>query len=433
MSYTERYFAGMYDLITCMTTAIDMISPEVSNHHQMTAYLSLQLAEQIRLPLEQKQTLLLAALLHDIGAFSLGDRLEMIEGESAVITEHALIGARLLKNFFPFRDAAQAIRYHHLPWSGGEGRTSEGETVPVLSHILHLADRIAVQVNQKENVIGQINRIRENIKSRSNTDFMPELVDAFLTISLQEALWLDLVEKPLLSTVPNDPTLNSLLLTLDEVVDLSGIFAYIIDFRSPFTARHSAAVAAVAEKLAALSGFSPDECKMMRVAGNLHDIGKLAIPVEILEKQDKLDPAEFDIIRSHSFYTYRLLEPIRGFETINQWAAYHHEKLNGKGYPFHLTGDSLSLGSRIMAVADIFTAITEDRPYRLGMSDEQTGAVLDRMVKNGSICPRTFSLLMEHFPDIARIRRLAAERAASDYNLIRSPGRWSEDEDSSFS
>ncbi|MCI2106088.1 MAG: HD domain-containing protein [Intestinimonas sp.] len=418
MPYSDQSFSNLYDLVVCMTRAVDLISPQVSNHHQQVAYLAYSIADAIRLPMEQKRTLVLAALLHDIGAIALHDRLDFIEDETSTVNDHAFIGARLFSGFPILKDVAAVIRFHHVSWDGGKGRFYKGEEVPLLSHILHLSDRIAVQVNRDENIISQMRPITENIKSRRNTSFVPEAVDAFLRICDKEALWLDFIYQPMVSDVPNDLSLEAIKLTLDEVVDLTQIFSRIIDFRSPFTAMHSAGVAAAALKLAELSGLSEDECKMMSIAGNLHDIGKLAIPREILEKQDKLEPLEYDIIRSHSFYTYRLLKPISGFETITQWASYHHEKLNGRGYPFHLKANRLSLGSRIMAVADIFTAITEDRPYRRGMPKEQAVAVLGRMVENGGISPAIFSLLVEHYASVSKIRRASAEKAISQYGKI---------------
>lgn len=207
-------------------------------------------------------------------------------------------------------------------------------------------------------------------------------------------------------------------LDTDEVINLTKIFAGIIDFRSPFTANHTAGVAKTAEKLAEIAGFSETECKMMLVAGYLHDLGKLAVRNDVLEKPSKLDVEEFNIIRSHTYYTYRLLQPIKEFETINSWASYHHEKLNGKGYPFHLDDKNLSLGSRIMAVADIFTAITEDRPYRKGMPDEQTFNILNSMVKDRSICPYVVSILMDNFDLIYEIRKEAQHEASIEYNYF---------------
>lgn len=421
MSLSNPYFSNLYDLVSCMTKAVDLISLEVSNHHQQVAYLSYALAEKLQLSLEDKQTLVLAALLHDIGALSFHDRLDVIEEGPQTSKSHAYIGARLLCDFAPLKNVAEVIRYHHIPWDGGAGQFHDGQNVSILSHMIHLADRIVVQIDHRESIISQINRIRENIKGKRDTLFAPEQVDAFMAISKEEALWLELTNQPFASGVPSDLSLESLKLTLDEVVDLTGVFARIIDFRSPFTARHSAGVAATAEMLAKLSGFSEDECKMMNIAGNLHDIGKLAVPREIIEKQDKLEPSEFDIIRSHTFYTYNLLSCVSGFEMINQWASFHHEKLNGQGYPFHLQANGLSLGSRIMAVADIFTAITEDRPYRKGMSDRQTREVLERMVENESISGQVVSLLLDNDQSITEMRQKAAHRADFDYRKIMMP------------
>jgi len=418
----EQHLPNLYDLVVCMTNAVDLVSPEVAKHHQRVAYLAFKIAEHLGLSFEEKKSIVLAGLLHDVGALSLDDRLELIEREPLTAENHAYIGAGLLQRFSYLEEAAEIIRYHHVPWAGGAGRTFRGNQVPVASHILHLADRIAVQVDLRTNVIGQIGAIRESIREKKNTIFMPELVDAFCEMSAQEYIWLDIVYKPLLSTLPDFLTPDTLELNLDEVMGLTKIFANIIDFRSPFTARHSAGVAGTAEKLAELSGFSENECKMMRIAGNLHDLGKLAVSKEVLEKPDKLDPSEFNAIRSHTFYTYRLLQSIKGFEIINQWASFHHEKLSGKGYPFHLQGSGIPLGSRIMAVADVFTAITEDRPYRAGMSDGETAAVLDSMVKNNSICPQAVALLMDNYETINDLRCRAEETAALDYQrIIRAP------------
>lgn len=418
----EQNFINMYDLVLCLTNAVDLISPEVADHHQKVAYLSFRIAEKLCLPISQKRDLVLAGLLHDVGALSLDERLDLIENEPITSENHAYIGARMLEGFLPLKRPAEIIRYHHVPWNYGEGRTYKGHSVPILSHILHLADRIAVQTDNQRDIIGQISAIRKNILKQRDSVFMPELVDAFIEISNYEYLWLDIVYKPLSYSLPEILAVDNMRLNLDKVIDLTKIFACIIDFRSPFTANHSAGVAKTAEKLAELAGFSENECKMMLIAGYLHDLGKLAVDKNILEKPDKLNPSEFNSIRSHTFYTYRLLQPIKGFETINKWASFHHEKLNGNGYPFHLSGGSIPLGSRIVAVADIFTAITEDRPYRKGMSDDETIAVLKRMCDENCICSHVVSILLDNYDTINDIRKDAQEKAAAEYNyIIKSP------------
>ena len=421
MPRIDKTEINMYDLLICLTNAGDLISHEVADHHQQVAYLAFRIGEQLDLPLEQKKNLMLAGLLHDVGAFSLDERLALIEDEPPTSHDHAFRGARLIEGFSPLSGAAEIIRYHHLPWNNGEGKTFSGSEVTYLSHILHLADRIAVSIDKDQNVIDQIEGIRGKIAEQKNTAFMPELVDAFMEISVNEYIWLDTVYKPLLYILPNIVLFDTVELDLDEIIELTKIFANIIDFRNPFTATHSAGVAKTAEKLAELAGFSENECKMMLVAGYLHDLGKLAVSKSILDKPGNLDPGERNVIRSHAFYTYRLLQAIKGFETINKWASFHHEKLNGKGYPFHLCSDNIPLGSRIIAVSDIFTAITEDRPYRKGMTLEQAVTILNSMVKDNSICPYVASILTENLKTIDEIRKDAQKESKVMYHYIVEP------------
>ena len=163
------------------------------------------------------------------------------------------------------------------------------------------------------------------MRQKSNSTFAPRLVDALFKLSTKEYVWLDLVSNSPIKMIPNISLLHVLILELDDIIDLVSIFSQIIDFRSSFTARHSAGVAKTAERLAELVGFSPYECKMMLVAGYLHDLGKIAISNEILEKPDKLDECEFNEMRAHPYYTYHLLEPIVQFKTINTWASCHHD------------------------------------------------------------------------------------------------------------
>lgn len=418
MENINHKFINLYELISCLTDAVDLISPELVNHHQQVAYLSYSIAGELNLSRKQQNDLVLAGLLHDVGAFSLEERLALIEEESLTASHHAFKGAHMLENFYPLADIAHIIRYHHIPWNHGEGRNYHGNEVPFVSHIIHLADRIAVLIDKEREIISQVKDIQNTIALQKDTVFVPELVDAFMQLSTREYVWLDMVYKPLLDIIPKVQSFANFDLHIDDVVDLTKIFACIIDFRSPFTANHSAGVAKTAEKLAELAGFSPYECKMMLVSGYLHDLGKLAVQNDVLEKPGKLSTNEYNVIKSHTFYTYRLLQRIQGFEVINKWASFHHEKLNGQGYPFHLSDSDIPLGSRIIAVSDVFTAITEERPYRSGMSNDKVIRVLNSMVLNQSICPYVVSILLDNFDTINQIRKDAQQNALNEYSLF---------------
>ena len=409
---------NMYDLIFCLTNTGDLISNTISSHHKKVAYLAFRIAKQFGLTASQQNEVFLAGLLHDIGAFSKRDRLELIETEAPDANNHAVIGAKILEGFAPLHEAAKIIRYHHTPWKGHESKTFDGGSVPLASHIIHLADRIAVQICPGKGAIGQIKGICEKIMRGSGTIFMPELVEAFLSLSGKEYIWLDLNYEPLMTIMPSMMNFDTVELGLDEVIKLSEVFAYIIDFRSHFTANHSSGVAAVAAKIADLVGFSENEQKMMLVAGYLHDLGKLAIDSEILEKPSKLEIEEYNEIKSHTFYTFRTLQVIPGFETINVWASYHHERLDGKGYPFHLTSEDIPLGSRIMAVADVFTAISEDRPYRKGMNQFAVVKVIRNMVETNALCPFVAEVLIDNYELLNECRIKEQIKAALKYKAL---------------
>lgn len=407
---------NLKDLLLCISNAQDLVSPTLSNHHQRVAYLAFRLAEQMKLSPERQKNIFFAALVHDIGALSMKERIEIIEKEPFTIHNHAFKGAKLLEEFNPLKHSARIIKFHHLPWNYGEGRFYMGEEVLLGSHIIHLADRICALLPSNMNVISALPEILSKIKEQSGSIFQPELTEALFELSKKEYIWLDLVSDSPLKMIKDIDLLNILILEIDDIIDLSYIFSHIIDFRSRFTACHSAGVAKTAQKIAELMGFSPYECKMMLIAGYLHDLGKIAISDDILEKPAKLNEEEFNEMRTHTYYTYHLLDTIEQFKTINIWASYHHEKLNGKGYPFHLDGDDLPLGSRIMAAADVFTAVTENRPYRDGMSSIGTMKILNDMVISGALDSKVVQVVTDNFEMINNIRESAEQIAAKQFN-----------------
>lgn len=411
--YSPR--VNLYNMLLCLTNSVDLVAPEISNHHQQVAYLSYRLAEQMNLPLEEQRDILIGSMLHDIGALTVKERLDLIEEEPVTVNSHAFRSAKLLEEFHPFKGISEIVRYHHVPWDHSNGKKYKGENVPLSSHLLYLADRTCVLIDKNNDILTQVPHILSRIQLKKESHFMPQAAETLTDLSKFEHIWLTLTSKAPLDYIPAHIS-NLMDLDLDDLISVSRMFSRIIDFRSHFTATHSAGVAKIAEKLGELAGFSQNECKMLLIAGYLHDLGKLAIDNTLLEKPSALTEKEFDIIRSHTFHTYQLLNVSEDLQIINKWASFHHEKLNGQGYPFHLKGENIPLGSRIMAVADIFTAITEHRPYRQGMKREQAIHVLEAMVKDGSICPIVVSILLENFNVLTDICSSIQRSARLDYD-----------------
>ncbi|MDD4688910.1 MAG: HD domain-containing protein [Eubacteriales bacterium] len=411
----DKIRINLYDILACISSAQELVSLKLSNHHQQVAYLAYRLSEHINLTTDHHKDIFLAGLIHDMGAISSKEMLELIETEPVTVNHHALRGSKLFEGFKPLHNAAGIIKFHHLPWDNGKGSKYMGEEVPLASHIIHLADRVCTLFRSDRNILTQIPDILSTIREQSNTVFNPDIVEALFKLSTKEYIWLDLTSQFPTKMISDARISNVFTAEIDDIVDLALVFSRIIDFRSRFTACHSAGVAKTAERLAQLVGFSPDECKMMLIAGYLHDLGKIAISDDILEKPSKLNEDEFNEIRAHTYYTYRLLEPIEQLKTINTWASYHHEKLDGTGYPFHVVGDSIPLGARIMAVADVFTAITENRPYRQGMKFDTAKNVLNNMVASNALDGNIVKLLIDNFHEINNNREISQIEAAKQY------------------
>ncbi|EFQ24291.1 HD-GYP domain-containing protein [Aminomonas paucivorans] len=142
------------------------------------------------------------------------------------------------------------------------------------------------------------------------------------------------------------------------------------EIRDPYTGGHQQRVAELAEGLARTMGLDGPTCRLLHVAGMLHDIGKISVPFEILNKPRSLTEAEFSLVRTHSESGYEILRPLRFEGPVAEIVREHHERLDGSGYPQGLRGDGLRLESRILAVADVVEAMSFHRPYRpaLGIS-----------------------------------------------------------------
>jgi len=398
----------LFDMMDSLSTALDLINPALDAHHKTTCYVVCRLANQLGLPTAEYNDLFAASVLHDIGAIALADRLKLLEFEQRSPHLHGELGYVLLSKFRPFAHFAPLVRFHHVPWEFGRGAVFRGHEVPRGSHLIHLADRIAVLAARDAPIFSMVGEIREKIGNLAERMFVPEMVDAFLEESRKEVFWLDMTSASLNRVLTKLSRLPDLALDLDSLLELSRFYSLIIDTRSRFTATHSGGVAASAEVLARLHGPTDSECKKYKIAGYLHDIGKLSVPETILEKNGELDLDEWRTVRAHSYHTWQILDSVDGLKEIATWAADHHENLDGEGYPFRHKADNLPLGSRILAAADVFTALAEDRPYRSGMEKEKIIEVMRSMVMDRKLDRGVVEVLVENF-DMVQATREAAQ------------------------
>ena len=345
--------------VNAISTAIDLNAPELNSHHQKVAYVSLRIAQEMGLEACEIQDIVLAAKLHDIGAFSSRELviLQEFEAFGEEVDAHARMGYKLLRDFMPLNKVAKLIEHHHEFYDRAKSN------IPLGSYIIHLADRISILFDPNREILGQSFEIISKV-THYRYMFHPLAFTAFERLAEREFFWVEANSPALSAPEVTKVESSSELIDMKTIHDFAKLMAQIIDFRSAFTATHSSGVAAVASEITRITGFSESDCKLMEIAGYLHDLGKLVVPNTVLEKKSALSLDEFNTVKKHTYYTYMILASIKGMEHVAKLAAYHHERHNGDGYPFHVKGEDFSTLSQIMAVADVVTALSEDRPYQ---------------------------------------------------------------------
>ena len=395
----KSFSTNLGNFLLSLSDAIDLASPEIASHQMRTAFIAWQIAEAASLSKERIKNLFMAALFHDIGALSLEDKVKLYRAEEKYVNTHCILGESLFNLTPLFSAAKKIVRYHHKPWSSWDSPIDTPDVFD--AQVLYLADYLERQIDRKQPVLQQVDVLYEKLAFISGSQVHNDIVALFRQISRREAFWLDLSSVRLYSMLLQDGPFRNTEIGYANIFSMASLFRHTVDFKSRFTATHSTGVAECAVMLAQMFGLTESEISKIKIAGYFHDLGKLSVPNSILEKPAKLTKNEFAVIRQHTYFTHSVLRTISGFDQIAEWAAFHHEKLDASGYPFHLGADRIEIGARIMAVADIYTALAEDRPYRKGMKRKEIETILISQVKNNAIEGRIVNLLIENFAEIS--------------------------------
>ncbi len=385
----SKYNINLHEAIYSLSDALDLVGVTHIHHGKHVAYMATEFGKKLGWQGARMDNLFQAAMLHDSGVSKtvVHSRLAQFEWEKE--NAHCKLGAALLNRCPLMAHLSPIVRYHHTHWTLLQ-KMDLPEEVKLSANCIYLADRIdvlalAFLVDQSNLLLGR-EAIREKILSKRDDWFCPELVDAFLQISRSEAFWLSLeadhahgfVSLWLAQTPMQE-------MDFSELRSIVAIFSHIVDAKSPFTREHSDGVARLARHLGERFELSEESCEMLELAGLLHDIGKLRQPDELLDKPEKLTAEEYAHIQRHSFDTYNILKNIRGLEKITEWASEHHERVDGTGYPHHLGEGALSLEARIVAVADVFQALAQKRPYRDPLNPDVILGILKNLAAEGKL------------------------------------------------
>lgn len=296
--------------------------------------------------------------------------------------------ARLLR--FP-ESVSQGI-YSLDEHFNGQGKPEGlvGEAIPLLARIALLA-----QVIDVFHTAGGQQAALDEVRLRAGRWFDPQLVAAFEQVAANPALWATLASPEVNAAVlALEPASQVVPLDDDYLDDIAAAFGQVVDSKSPYTSGHSARVALYADLIAEQLGLSFERRRWLKRGALLHDVGKLGVSNSVLDKPGKLDAEEWAAVQAHAMYTETILSRIDAFAELARVAAAHHERLDGKGYPRGVTAEAICLETRIITTADIFDAITAERPYRGAVPIPKT---LEMMAENlgMAIDPQCFSALKQ--------------------------------------
>lgn len=401
----------MSELISALSHALDMTEGQPPGHCIRTCWIGMQLGQAIGLEADQLWELYYTVLLKDLGCSSNAARIcklystddlnfkhdfKSVDGSLKQVLNFVLHhtgvqkgladrfkqtlsvmrngtkwskelmqtrcerGADIAKKLRFNESIAEGIRGLDEHWNGGgQPYGLEGATISIYSRIALLSQVVDVFFTGTDR-----HACLKEVKKRRDSWFDPSLVDCFLSIA-DDTFWDALANTNIAEQIIKlEPAQFQVALDEDYIDEIAAAFGQVVDSKSPFTAGHSDRVALITELLAKELGYSEKRRRWLKRAALLHDVGKLGISNSILDKPDKLTNEEFNTIKLHPKFTGEILSRIGAFKELADVAQAHHERMDGKGYPIGLQGNEVTMDTRIITTADIFDAITADRPYR---------------------------------------------------------------------
>ncbi|MBM7616355.1 HD-GYP domain-containing protein [Alkaliphilus hydrothermalis] len=376
---------NLNEILLSFSLLLDVAEKKPFQHAKKVSYITLLTVEKMDRN-DLKNHAFQGAILHDIGvthSLLLQGRKAFVKAEMNNLDHHATTGWEVAKELPLNQEVSEIIRYHHERWDGTGLYGLKGDKIPLLSQIIALADQLELRFNSGRDSLAFRKDIRQWLNSEKGKGFREDIVDAVLELLQKEKMWIDIgtydIQPNLKMIIPN----KVMELNINELEQISRAFAIIIDKKSDFTHQHSIGVSEKAYKLAKAFNYDEEKCTKMKIAGYLHDLGKLLVPNEILDKPGGLDDEEMLTIKKHPYYTKFILKQISGFEEIAEWSGNHHENLKGSGYPEGFGGVNMTEECQIIAVCDIYQALTEDRIYRKGMEQEKALEIISKLVSQG--------------------------------------------------
>ena len=385
------------DMLYALSFALDKVEVELlgvdTGHGKRVAYLALLMGKEAGYREEELRDFIGCCLLHDnalteyiheelsdapMSQRSSVNLYDMAQSKRTKLDhDHSVVGEQNIR-LMPFRtNVKNIVLFHHENADGSGALGMQASDTSLKAQILHLADMADTisHFRLEAMTVAEFEDLCRWIESKTGSLFSGEVVELFQKAVNYDKIVL-LQDKGILSCLHEELPQEIIDYTGEEIHNIAGLFAKIVDYKSEFTQDHSRGVAKKAEIMAHYYGFDAEKTIRFYFAGAMHDIGKLAVVNDILEKPGKLTESEFAEMKNHAAATHYILNQIKEISDIVKWASNHHEKLNGNGYPQGLTAEDLSFEERLMACIDIYQALTEKRPYKDGMSHEKSISIM---------------------------------------------------------
>ncbi len=382
------------ELAIAFSQGLDLAEGKAAGHAQRVCYVATLLAEALNLAPQQRNAVYFGALLHDVGVTLAASDIcriagideDVIFGQSPLksaeelradltfadlsavadaVHQHCILGAQAVRALDFGEDIAAAVVAHHERWDGfgfPEGRS--GAEIPVEGRVVAVADVAESLIAAEPSSLAARRRLTPAISRFVAVLLDPNIVARLLDLAKFDEFWLGLYAEDMSETLQSLRAAVEPRKSRKRVLRFAEVFADIADAKGAHTAGHSRKAADGAQKLAESYGLDPGHVEMICIAALLHDVGLLGVPARVMTKPDILSVTEMQVMRQHPSNSEMILRGLNGFEEMAVWIARHHERPDGKGYPEMLSAEEIPLESRILAVADVYAALTAERPHR---------------------------------------------------------------------
>lgn len=377
------------DIVLLIKRTLNKIDARLVDHGHRVAYCMMKCLESLDYSKNEIRNITMTCLLHDIGAYKTENINNIFYFEEKKMDDHAKYGYLFYKHLSPLYEYAPIILYHHTSQKDLEDKnTSHKESIA----LIHLIDRIDVYWQEYKD----IKKVKRFLAEYKGDIFSKWAIDVFMQADSRYHILETVYEKQ--QHLPLE-IFDSYPFSKAQISHFVTMISFAIDFRSHFMVAHTIIITGVATRLAKIMEFNDVMQEKIYYGALLHDIGKVAIPVEILDNPGKLTRAEMTVMQKHVSYTIEILDGCIASDVVSI-AGRHHEKLDGTGYPYGLHGDVLSKAERLVAIADIFSALIGQRSYKEGYSKERITEILLSMANHGSIDKEIVNILLSHYDEI---------------------------------